>query len=105
MQPVLAVASLYTAFARALGIPTRVVNGLVYSERFQGFLYHAWAESFVDGRWQAVDPTFAQAQADATHIMVVEGESAADVLPLIEWVGKVRIRIHAAQSGTPATAR
>jgi transglutaminase-like putative cysteine protease len=43
-------AYLYTAFARSLGIPTRLINGLVYSEQFKGFLYHSWAESFVDGR-------------------------------------------------------
>jgi hypothetical protein len=98
-------AYLYTAFARALGIPTRVVNGLVYSEQFKGFLYHSWAESYVEGRWDAVDPTFAQVHADATHIMVAEGESAADVLPLIEWVGKVRIRILTVQPGAPAAAR
>jgi transglutaminase-like putative cysteine protease len=95
-------AYLYTAFARALGIPTRVVNGVVYSEQFHGFLYHSWTESYVDGQWQAVDPTFAQPKADATHIVVVEGESAADLLPLIEWVGKVRIRILAMQPDAPA---
>jgi hypothetical protein len=86
-------AYLYTAFARSLGIPTRVLNGLVYSEQFKGFLYHSWSESFVDSRWQAVDPSFGQSVADATHIMVVEGDSAADIMPLIDWVGKVRIRV------------
>jgi hypothetical protein len=40
-----------------------------------------------------VDPVFAQGQADAAHIAVAEGESAADVLPLIECFGKVRIRV------------
>jgi transglutaminase-like putative cysteine protease len=59
---------LYAALARALGIPTRVVNGLVYSENHRGFLYHAWAESLVDGRWLAVDPTFGAVPADATHV-------------------------------------
>jgi transglutaminase-like putative cysteine protease len=86
-------AYLYTAFARSLGIPTRVVSGLVYSEQFKGFLYHSWSISFVNGRWLAVDPTFSQIEADATHITVTEGDSAAELLPLIEWVGKVRIRV------------
>ncbi len=36
-------ANLYTAMARSLKVPTRVVMGLVYTEK--GFLYHAWAES------------------------------------------------------------
>jgi hypothetical protein len=74
-----------------------VVNGLVYSEQFQGFLYHSWSESLVGGRWQPVDPTFGQAEADATHIRVVEGESPADVLPLLERVGKVGIRVLAVE--------
>ena len=58
-------ARLYTALARAAGIPTRFVSGLVYMPD-QGFLYHSWAESFV-GEWLAVDPTFGQLPADATH--------------------------------------
>jgi hypothetical protein len=86
-------AYLYSAFARSLGIPTRVVSGLVYSEQFKGFLYHSWSISFVNGHWRAVDPSFNQIEADATHITVAEGDSAADLLPLIEWVGKVRIRV------------
>jgi transglutaminase-like putative cysteine protease len=88
-------AYLFAAFARSLGIPTRVVNGLVYSEQLNGFLYHTWVESRVGNGWQAIDPTFAQREADATHLKLVEGESGGDVLPLVQWVGKVRIHIHA----------
>ena len=43
---------LFTALARVAGIPTKVVNGLVYSEDYGGFLYHAWPEVFV-GQWRA----------------------------------------------------
>lgn len=94
-------AYLFTAFARASGIPTRIVNGLAYSEQFNGFLYHSWAESLVDGRWVAVDPTFGQLAADATHIKVVEGETLAEFLPLMEVVGKVKIRVLAVEHQTP----
>jgi transglutaminase-like putative cysteine protease len=86
-------AYLYSALARAGGIPTRVVNGLAYSEQFNGFLYHSWAESLVGANWQAVDPTFGQTVADATHIKLVEGEELADLLPILDWVGKVKIRV------------
>ncbi len=86
-------AYLYTALARAAGIPTRVVNGLVYSEELQGFLYHSWTESRVEARWQAVDPTFGQLTADATHIKLVEGENLAELMPLTDWVGKLKIRV------------
>jgi hypothetical protein len=86
-------AYLYTALARASGIPTRMVNGLVYSEQFDGFLYHSWAESLEGARWRVLDPIFGQAAADATHIKLVEGENLAELLPLLDWVGKVRIRV------------
>jgi transglutaminase-like putative cysteine protease len=87
--------------ARAIGIPTRVVNGLAYSEQLQGFLFHSWAESFVEGRWVAVDPTFGQSVADATHIKLLEGEALADLLPLIDWVGKLKIRVLALEHRIP----
>ena len=86
-------AYLYAALARALGIPTRVVNGLAYAESAQGFLYHSWAESYLDGGWRAIDPTFGQPAADATHLKLLEGESIAELMPLTEWVGKVQIRV------------
>jgi hypothetical protein len=86
-------AYLYTALARAAGVPTRVASGLVYSEQFQGFLYHSWAESLVGARWQAVDPIFGQQAADATHLKLVEGEDLADLMPLTESVGKLGLRV------------
>jgi transglutaminase-like putative cysteine protease len=86
-------AYLYTALARAAGIPTRMVNGMVYSEEFRGFLYHSWTESLDGVNWRVVDPTFGQAAADATHIKLVEGENLSELLPLLDWVGKVQIRV------------
>jgi hypothetical protein len=86
-------AYLYTALARAAGIPTRIANGLAYSEQLDGFLYHSWAESLVNGRWVAVDPTFGQTRADATHLKLVEGELLAELVPLLDWVGKLKIRV------------
>jgi transglutaminase-like putative cysteine protease len=84
---------LYAALARSLGIPTRIVNGVVYSEEHAGFLYHAWNESWVGDGWVAVDTTLDQLPADATHIKLVYGESVADLVALAGWVGKMRIRV------------
>ena len=84
---------LYAALARATGIPTRIVNGLMYSEAHGGFLFHTWAESLVDAGWVAVDPTFGQVPADASHIKLVEGESLADLVPLTELVGQLRAEV------------
>lgn len=88
---------LYTALARALGIPTRVVNGLAYSELAGGFVWHTWAESVVDGRWRRVDPTFGQAIADATHVKLLEGETLAELAPMAGLIGRVQARLVAVQ--------
>jgi transglutaminase-like putative cysteine protease len=82
---------LYTALARAKGIPTRLVGGLVYAEGM-GFLYHAWAESYVDG-WIATDPTFNQVGVDASHIKLVQGESWMSLLQIGNIIGKVKANV------------
>lgn len=85
-------AYLFAAFARALGIPARVVNGLVYSEAHGGFLFHTWNEAWIAGRgWRPVDATFGQPHADATHIKLVEGETPGEILPLVGLVGRLRV--------------
>ena len=86
-------ALLFAAFARTLGIPTRVVNGIVYVPKVKGFLYHSWNESFVGGRWLSVDPTFAQVPADVTHVKLVEGHELSTLMPLVDLVGKLSIRV------------
>jgi hypothetical protein len=81
--------TLYTAFARAAGIPSRMAAGIVYMKN--GFYYHAWPEIWL-GEWTAVDPTFNQFPADATHIRFVTGDLArqADILKL---VGKLKVEV------------
>ena len=67
--------ALYTAMARAAGLPTRVAAGIVYTEALfskGSFYYHAWPEVWL-GEWVPVDPTFGQFPADATHIKFVNG--------------------------------
>ncbi|NVN90013.1 MAG: transglutaminase domain-containing protein [Desulfuromonadales bacterium] len=85
-------ARLYTALARAAGIPTRFVSGLVALEG-KGFLYHSWAESFLDGRWVAVDPTYNQLPADPTHLKFFEGHTQEDLAPIISIIGKISIKV------------
>jgi len=85
-------AYLFAALARASGVPVRVVNGLAYSDQHGGFLYHTWNEAWIAGRgWQPVDATFGQPHADATHLKLLEGESAGDLLPLVNLVGRIRV--------------
>ena len=85
-------AALTAALARALAIPVRVVNGVVYSGQHGGFLYHTWNEAWIEGRgWQAIDATLGQLSADATHVKLIEGESLAQLAPLVGMVGKARV--------------
>ena len=80
---------LFAALARAVAIPTRIVNGLVYSKEYAGFLYHAWPEVYV-GEWRALDPTFGQSEVDATHIKLTEGAKEGP-FGLMEFFGKLAI--------------
>jgi transglutaminase-like putative cysteine protease len=85
-------ARLYTALARAAGIPTRFVSGLVYQEG-KGFLYHSWTESLLGDAWVAVDPTYGQLPADPTHIKFFEGSAQEDMAPIIAIIGRIRITV------------
>ena len=81
---------LFTALARSLGVPTRMIAGLVY---WQGRLYyHAWPEVWVEGQWIPTDPTFDQPVADATHVALVEAEGD-HLSSLAQFVGKLRVRV------------
>ncbi len=82
---------LFAALARAAGIPTKIVNGLVYSPQYQGFLYHSWPEVYV-GEWRALDPTFGQNHVDATHIKLAEGQKAGTIR-IMEFIGRVQIEL------------
>jgi len=85
-------ARLYTALARAAGIPTRFVSGLVYLEG-KGFLYHSWAESFIGNRWISVDPTYNQLPSDPSHLKLLEGHLPEDLAPIIAIIGRIKINI------------
>jgi transglutaminase-like putative cysteine protease len=70
-------ALLFTALARAAGVPARPVYGLVYTRYGDGqdaLYWHAWVEVRSGEEWIALDPTFGQEVADATHLAL--GRSA-----------------------------
>ena len=69
-------ALLFTALARAAGIPARQVHGLVYARYDDGvpaLYWHAWVEVKSGDEWIALDPTFDQPVADPTHIALGRG--------------------------------
>jgi hypothetical protein len=73
---------LYLALARAAGIPARSAAGLAWVRG--KFYYHAWPEVFL-GDWVAIDPTFGEFPADASHLRFVTGglDRQAELLRLI----------------------
>jgi hypothetical protein len=80
---------LFAALARAAGIPTRVVAGLLYVEG--RFFYHAWNEVYLR-EWLAVDPLLNQVPADPTHIRLVIGGLERQV-QLVSVIGKLGIEV------------
>jgi hypothetical protein len=95
-------AVLVAALGRAAGIPTRVVNGLVYSrERYHGvsnaFMPHSWVLAYVDGQWRSFD--LALDNFDATHIALTIGDgdarsisSASQLGSLLTWQSMTEVR-------------
>ncbi|MEO1171710.1 MAG: transglutaminase-like domain-containing protein [Myxococcota bacterium] len=83
-------AVLFVAMARALGIPARVAVGVAYWPPGDGFGWHAWAEVNGDGEWFAVDPTWNQPIADATHLKLAGG-GPAEQSKVVMLMGQVRI--------------
>lgn len=85
-------AILYTALARAAGVPTRLCAGMV---AFRGqFYYHAWAESYVGGSagWLPVDPTMPQMFVDATHVPLAKGDPTV-MYTLGGAIGEIKAKV------------
>jgi hypothetical protein len=69
-------ATLTVALLRAVGIPARLVGGLLYAPTFGGcFAQHAWCEVHMgETGWVALDPTIGEhGKLCATHIKMFEG--------------------------------
>jgi hypothetical protein len=89
-------AVLAAALCRAVGVPARVVIGLIYVDELEGFGYHMWDEVYVNKRWVALDPSWNQTDVDAVHIKLAEtsldGVSPFEAfLPLVRVMGKLSI--------------
>lgn len=84
-------AILMTTLARAAGLPTRDVGGLVYmGDATRGFGWHAWNEVAIDGVWVPMDPTWDETELNATHIRVVAGERGSG--KVVEAIGGLSFR-------------
>ncbi len=102
-------AVLLAALGRAAGIPTRVVNGIVYSrERYHGvanaFMPHSWVLAYVDGAWRSFD--LALERFDSSHIALAVGDgdarsvqAAMQLAGLLRWDGMTEIRRRPRETG------
>jgi hypothetical protein len=81
---------LYTALARAVGIPTDIIVGLIYQEG--RYFYHAWTASYIGGNWIWIDPVFGQFPANIGHLMLQRGsiDKQAEIMGI---VGKLNIKV------------
>jgi hypothetical protein len=62
--------ALFVALARAAGLPSRAVAGLIHADG--RFYYHAWPEVFLQ-RWVPVDPLLGEFPASAAHVRLLVG--------------------------------
>lgn len=85
---------LFVAMARTLGLPARIVSGLVHTGG--SFGGHAWVEVWV-GEWVELDPTWGTNFVDATHI-----RSASSELLTYSALNVIGIEVMEARRGAPA---
>jgi transglutaminase-like putative cysteine protease len=91
------VSVLFAALARSVGIPTRLVFGLVYkAEPNPRFAWHAWNEVAVEGGFSSIDATWGQAPVDRTHIALARGDFRAQI-DLLRIMGNVQLTLVSAE--------
>ena len=85
---------------RTQQIPSRVVVGLVYAERFGAFGGHMWTEAWLDGQWVPLDGTLGAGGIGGGHIKLADSDLADEgpapvtsFLPLMNLLADVKIRI------------
>lgn len=84
---------LTVSLLRALGIPAKRIDGLVYlvnEDRVPALYWHEWVEAYV-GEWTQLDPTFGQPVANALRLGVGE-ESGAEITPLIGSMSVLEVK-------------
>ena len=85
-------ALMFTTLARAAGVPSREVSGLLYiGDDNKAFGGHAWNEVVLDGVWVPVDASMRETEVNATHISFGTHDRAAK--GLLETLGKLTFKL------------
>ena len=95
---------LLAAMLRAKNIPSRVVVGLVYSDRHSAFAGHMWTEAYLDGQWIPLDATMGAGGIGAAHIKVTDSSLDEDAptpvaafVPMMHLLGQMTIEVVSAE--------
>ena len=92
---------LLAALGRALGIPSRVVTGLVYADEFEDqkdvLVYHMWTQFYIDDHWVNLDSALGLIKCPADRITFsvdsLEEDTIASVLPLMELINNLKVTV------------
>jgi hypothetical protein len=85
-------ALLFTTLARASGVPSREVSGLLYcGDDAKAFGGHAWNEVILNGVWVPVDASLNETEINATHISFGTEKTAAK--NMLETLGNLKLRV------------
>jgi hypothetical protein len=78
------------ALLRAVGIPARVVLGLVYNPG-KGYYYHAWVVAESGGSWLFVDPALGVFPASRDRVPLLIDDSGSESVKLAKFIGRIEI--------------
>lgn len=70
-------AILFSALAQSVGIPTKIILGLVHTDA--GYAYHAWNEVYV-GEWVQMDPSWGLYTRGAGHLQLAGGAVSREAM-------------------------
>lgn len=83
-------AALVAGLLRAANVPTRIAAGLAYMNG--KFYYHAWNESWFDGKWVPTDATFGEYPASPLRIRLTIGD-LAEQIKIAAYAGRISTEI------------
>lgn len=95
--------TLFAALMRALGVPTKMVYGLVMTSDGE-FFFHNWNEALGDTGWVPVDSTFSLVPADAARITIIYGGADSSSreqvsLSVFRFLSGMKIRVKSFSEG------
>ena len=98
-------AVLLAALGRVLGIPSRVVTGLVYADEFEDkkdvLVYHMWTQFYIDHEWVNLDAALGLVKCPADRIAFsvdsMEEDLMASVMPVMELINNLKVTIKSAE--------